>query len=268
MTDSFALDAYFDRIGWQGEAPPTLATLAGLLSAHMRSIPFEHLDVLLDRPIRFDLDSLQRKLVRAKRGGYCFEHAALFSAVLERLGFRPISHSARVVLYSPRTQSPRAHMFLTVNVGEQSFVFDPGFGGGGSLFPVPLVGSCGRPEGATHWMAQDGDYWIMRTISDAKVIDQWVSTLEHDCPIDFEMANHFTATHPGSPFRNRLMLSLFTRDGRVSLMNQDFTIRKGDRSISGKLASRAALRIFMAEHFGFDFPDVDKLHVPFIPEWN
>ena len=72
---SFALDAYRERIGWRGDTPLTLATLTGLLRAHMNAIPFENLDPLLGRPVRLDLESLQRKLVHARRGGYCFEHA-------------------------------------------------------------------------------------------------------------------------------------------------------------------------------------------------
>src|SRR5947207_7172356 len=80
MIASFDLDAYFARIRWDGAPCPTLDTLAGLLQAHMAHIPFENLDVLLCRPVRLDLESLQRKLVHSRRGGYCFEHATLFAA--------------------------------------------------------------------------------------------------------------------------------------------------------------------------------------------
>jgi len=263
------LDSYFERIGWNGGTSPTLETLGGLISHHLRSIPFEHLDVLLGRPIRLDLENLEDKLLQRRRGGYCFEHTSLFFAVLENLGFQPVRHSARVVLFSPRTESPRAHMFLTVTLPEGTFIADPGFGGGAPAFPVPLAhGSLQLDKGATHWMVHEGGYWTLRSALDGKTADAWVSTLEHDHPVDFEMANHFTATHPNSPFRNRLMMSIFTMSGRVSLMNQNFTIREEGASSSGTLADRAAFRAFVAKHFGFDFIEVDRLHLPFIPEWN
>ena len=51
---SLDIDRYFERIGWGGDTRPTLGTLTGLLKAHMSSIPFENLDVLLHRPIRLD----------------------------------------------------------------------------------------------------------------------------------------------------------------------------------------------------------------------
>ena len=66
--------------------------------------------MLLGRPIRLDLASLQDKLVRRRRGGYCFEQVTLFAAVLERLGFAPVRHTARVIRVVPRTEAPRSHM--------------------------------------------------------------------------------------------------------------------------------------------------------------
>jgi N-hydroxyarylamine O-acetyltransferase len=74
--------------------------------------------VLLGRPIRLDLASLQDKLVRRRRGGYCFEQVTLFAAVLERLGFAPVRHTARVIRVVPRTEAPRSHMLLTVPLPE------------------------------------------------------------------------------------------------------------------------------------------------------
>ncbi len=135
----FSLDTYLARIGWRGSPEPTVAALTAILRAHMASIPFENLDVLLGRGVRIDLDSVHLKLVLARRGGYCYEHATLLSAALERLGFHPVTHSARVVMVTPRPAAPRTHMFLSVAVGGGTYLLDPGFGGHGPLVPVPLV---------------------------------------------------------------------------------------------------------------------------------
>jgi N-hydroxyarylamine O-acetyltransferase len=127
---SLDLGAYLERIGWSGEAPVSLETLSRLIRAHMSSIPFENLDVLLGRPVRLDLESVQDKLVRGRRGGYCFEHAILFAAAIERLGFKSTRHSARVVPFFPRTETPRTHMFLTVGLPQGRFVvWSPQAGG-------------------------------------------------------------------------------------------------------------------------------------------
>lgn len=269
MNEPIDLDAYFERIGWTGETRPVLATLAGLLRAHMRHIPFENLDVLLGKGVRLELDALQDKLVRRRRGGYCFEHATLFAAVLEALGFAPVRRSARVVLCAPRSEAARTHMFLTVALREGTFVVDPGFGGLAPEKPVPLVDR-GENVGstATHWMARDEAAWVLRARTGDKVADCWVTTLEADNAIDFVVANHYTATHPASGFRNRLMLRALTDDGRVSVMNRDVTIRTGGAARVMQLADRAALRALLAEHFGFDVPEVESLHVPSIDAWR
>jgi N-hydroxyarylamine O-acetyltransferase len=269
VVTSLDLGAYLERIGWSGEAPVTLETLSRLIRAHMSSIAFENLDVLLGRPVRLDLDGIQDKLVRGRRGGYCFEHAILFAAAIERLGFKSSCHSARVVLFLPRTETPRTHMFLTVGLPQGRFVVDPGFGGAAAQFAIPLVdGRDESPHEASHWMTKDGPYWWMRTRAGDGSSDVWVSTLEEEYPIDFEMANHYTASHPRSPFVNRLMMSVFRPDGRITMMNRDVTIRRGATTHKSQLTDRTALRNLLIEHFGFDLPDVEQLRVPAIPEWN
>ena len=266
---AFDLDAYLQRIGWNAELRRDLATLAGLLEAHMSHIPFENLDVLLGRGVRLDLESLQDKLVAARRGGYCFEHCTLFAAALEAIGFEPSRHTARVVVVAPRRESPRTHMFLTVPLPEGTFVVDPGFGNLAPRVPVPLVEDARVSAGtATHWMARDGDAWVLRAQTPDRAVDCWVSEVEEDNLIDFEVGNHFTATHPKSTFVNRIMLRALTDEGQVSVMNRDVTIRRGTETQTRQLSDRAALRRLLAEHFGFDLPEVEGIRVPTIDEWR
>jgi len=263
------LDAYLKRIRWGGSTQATLDTLAGLVHAHMTATPFENLNVLLGWPVRLDLEGLQAKLVDARRGGYCFEQATLFAAVLERLGFRPVRHSARVTMMTPRSEATRSHMFLTVPLHEGRFVVDVGFGSLAPAFPVPLLdGEQSRVEETTHWMTRDGDCWVLRARSGDKTVNGWVSTLEQDYPIDFEMANHYIATHPASPFVNRILMRALTKDGRVTVMNRDVTIWRDNLPHASQLADRTELRALLAEHFGFDLPEVERIRVPSIPEWD
>lgn len=266
MTTPLDIDAYFDRIRWGGMVRHDLATLSGLLRAHMDHIPFENLDVLLGRPIRLDLDSLQAKLVGARRGGYCFEHGTLLFAVLSHLGFAPERRLARVTLMAPRDAVPRTHMFLTVPLAEGRFVVDPGFGALASTVPLPLQAVPPAPS-ATHWMAHDGHFWTMCARVKGEVTRAWVSTLEDEGPADIEMGNHFVATYPDSVFRQRLMLRALTPEGRVTVMNTDATIWRGDEPEPVPLADRAALRALLLRHFGIDLPEVDRLRVPMVPDW-
>jgi N-hydroxyarylamine O-acetyltransferase len=270
MATALDLAAYFARIRWTGGAArPDLETLTGLLRAHMGQIPFENLDVLLGRGIRLDLESLQQKLVRDRRGGYCFEHVTLFAAVLEQLGFQPIRHAARVILVSPRTEAPRTHMFLTVPLPEGTCLLDPGFGGQAPRAPLPLVERQElQVDREKHWLVREGRDWVLRADVGNGPVALWTSTLEAENPADFELANHFTAKHPKSPFVNRLMLSALTPGGRVSVMNRDATFWRPSGPQKSQLADRAELRALLAKHFQLDLPEVERLRVPTVPEWD
>ena len=239
------------------------------MRAHMRAIPFENLDVLLGRGIRVDLDSVFAKLVTARRGGYCFEHSTLLAAALTHLGFAPVPHSARVVLFNPRHASPRTHMFLSVTIAGTRYVLDPGFGGHGPLVPVPLVEDYAVRDGAdVHRFVRREGEWVLETPIGGAMTPLWMSTLEAESPIDFVMANHFTCTWSESPFVNRLMLRALTPEGRVSVMNRDVTVLRGAASERHELADRTALRQLLVAHFGFDLPEAERLRVPAVTEWR
>ena len=267
MTVTVDIDAYFRRIHWSGSRAPTLETLAGLIEAHSANIPFENLDVLLGRPVRLDLEGLQQKLVGARRGGYCFEHASLFAAVLEALGFQIARHAARVVLFGPLADAKRDHMFMTVAIDGATYVVDPGFGPFAPHFPVPLLDQ--SPGQSTHWMQRDGNFWVLHvTREDRQPVAGWASTLEVENSLDFEVFNHSIATHPKSPFVSWIFLSAVTPEGRVNVMNRNVTLLRGAAEPTAiELRDRADLRGLLAEHFGFDLPEVERLAVPAIPEW-
>lgn len=258
------LQGYFERIGWEGHPSPDLKTLAELLGAHMLSIPFENLDVLLGRPIRLDLTSLQNKLVRSKRGGYCFEHATLLAAVLEDLGFRVTRHTARVTVHSAPTEAPRTHMILVINLPEGRFVVDPGFGGFGPRVPVPLKDSVKvSAANECHWLVEEDGQRVLHFQDGDKDVAGWVTRLDPDNLIDFEVGNHYTSTHPDSQFRKHLMIAIRTPKGRVTAMDRQATIRQGSEERSFRLERPQDLRALLNEYFKFDLPEAKD-----IPIWD
>ena len=112
------LEAYLTRIGYTGPRDPTEPTLSGLYRAHLAAIRFENLGIFLDGGVRVDLGSVQEKIVGRGRGGYCYEHAQLLGAALERLGFGVERLLARV---GPdgETARPRTHLTLRVRADQQ-----------------------------------------------------------------------------------------------------------------------------------------------------
>src|SRR6187397_3354830 len=88
--------SYLQRINYRGEQTPTAATLRELHRAHLLTVPFENLDIHLGRPIVLEQGALFDKIVRRRRGGFCYELNGLFAALLYKLGFDVTMLSAGV----------------------------------------------------------------------------------------------------------------------------------------------------------------------------
>jgi N-hydroxyarylamine O-acetyltransferase len=250
----FDLEAYLCRIAYAGERTPTAAVLGKLHLAHATQIPFENLDIQLGRPIRLDLESLQAKLVRGRRGGYCFEQNTLFAAALEQVGFRVKRLAARVHFGATRTL-PRTHMLLCVEAEGRSWLADVGFGGEGLLKPLPLV--AGQPVqqfARTYRLQEEGGLWVLQALHGGTWLDYYAFTLEPQLPVDYEPANWFTSTHPDSTFVRTLTAQRQTPEVRFVLRQREFTVVRGDQTQTRTLADDEELLRVLADPFGLAFP--------------
>ena len=248
------LDAYLRRIDYSGPLAPSAATLAGLHLAHATHIPFENLDILLGRPIPLAADAIERKLVDDCRGGYCFEQNSLFAAVLEQLGF-PVTRLIARVRYRTTAVLPRTHMALLVEADGGRWIADVGFGAEGLLLPVPFGDAAeSRQFLWTYRVAADGDRFVMQSLRDGAWIDMYAFTLEPQETIDFEVANHYTSTHPSSRFVQTLAVQLGGPSGRLILRNRELTIDRGDTTTSRVIGDHDELLRVLADSFGLTFP--------------
>src|SRR4051812_28871446 len=152
-SDAIVLNSYLVRIGYdpassEGKIPPaSIESLKQIHLAHATHVPFENLDVLLKRPIKLDLESIQRKIVTDSRGGWCFEQNALLAAALEQVGFEVTRLSGRVRYYTERVL-PRTHMVLKVEAEGESWLADVGFGGISLLEPIRLIPDLETKQGS------------------------------------------------------------------------------------------------------------------------
>src|SRR4029077_17046769 len=129
--------------------------------AHATHIPFENLDVMLRRPIRLDLASIESKLFHNRRGGDCFEQNLLFAAALELLGFSVTLLAARVRFGAQRIL-PRTHVALAVDVEGDRWLADLGFGSCGLLVPIPFVAAEYQQFAWTYRLGRESDLWVLR----------------------------------------------------------------------------------------------------------
>ena len=253
MSADLELDAYLRRIGLASRPAADLAGLRALHLAHASTIPFENVDVLMGLPIRLDLISLQEKLVGRRRGGYCFEHNTLFQAVLAALGFEVKACEARVRL-GVTGILPRTHMLLLNQMEGVPWLCDVGFGLEGLLHPVPLDGEAHAQFQNTYRVVPEGGLQVLQSCHRGAWEDLYAFVPEARLPIDFEVGNHFTSTHPDSRFRRNLIVQQPGPEVRHLLRNQAYAEFRGEEVVGREVALEQLIPL-LHETFGLDLPE-------------
>ncbi len=256
------LDAYLARIGWTGPSPRVdVASLHALAVRHAAAIPFENLNPWLGLPVVLEPLALQQKLVHEQRGGYCFEHNGLMRRVLQQLGFEVHGLGARVLwgLAEPM-ETPRTHCLLQVTVDGQPWILDVGFGGLTLTAALRLQADVVQntphePFRLLHLPADLLGDWHMQALIGGAWRTLYRFHLQYHCAADDAMANHYTATHPGSKFVRELIAARTLPDRRLTLLNRDLRIhRQGAESEHHRLSTPEALEQVLREGFGLQLP--------------
>lgn len=258
MHASFELDAYLERIGYTGPRTPTLNTLRALHLLHPQAIPFENLDPILRRPIRLDVGSLEEKLVRGGRGGYCYEHNLLWMHALQAVGFQVTGLAARVLWNAPPgLVRPRTHMLLKIDLAGEAWVADVGFGGQTLTAPLRLITDAEQPTPhGSFRLVRDGDDFVL----ESRVRSEWKPVYRFDLQPqsqpDYEVTSWYLSNHPESLFLNTLLVARVAQDGRYGLMNNRLSIHhlQGD-SEQRLLTSAGEIRAVLESTFGVRLPE-------------
>ncbi|MBS64368.1 arylamine N-acetyltransferase [Salinisphaera sp.] len=250
------LGAYFQRIGYHGFCAPTFEVLQALMRHHMASIPFEAVDVMRGQGVDLDPGAVDRKMIHGRRGGYCFEHTSLFRRVLQALGFALEPHLARVWIHGGSDAPAATHASLKVEADGRLWLVDVGFGGFLSNQPLAWRPNEAQPTAfGTFRLVETRDGYMLEN----RYQDGWsplYEILDFDWqPIDFEMANHYVATHPQSLFKRELMIARTEDKVRYSLSNNRFTTRFAHGMTQERVLDETALADTLAATFGLPVGD-------------
>lgn len=252
------VDTYFSHIGYVGPRTATLAVLRTVIARHVQTIPFESLNPFAQLPVKLDIASLQEKIVRGQRGGYCFEQNLLLWNVLRQMGFDVTGLAARVSWNAPPDAVlPRTHMLLLVKIDGASHLVDVGFGG---LTLTGVLRLEADVEQATPHepfrLTRAGDQWTLQ----ARIRNEWRSLyyfdLQPQFPVDYEPVNWYLSTFPNSRFVVNLIAARCTPDRRHALFNLELAEHPlGGETQRRTLASVDELRRVLAEIFLIRIPE-------------
>jgi N-hydroxyarylamine O-acetyltransferase len=256
------LDAYLQRIGYDGSRAPTLATLSAIHRHHALAIPFENLTPFLKQPVRLDVPSLVQKIVDEGRGGYCFEHNLLLRAVLTTLGFEVSGLAARVRWNVPdEVITSRGHMLLRVELDQQTYIADVGFGGLTLTAPLRLVTEAEQqtPHEPFRLLLHGSGYSLQ-----AKLDQAWkplyTFDLQEQYQPDYEVTNWYLSNHPESHFVTGLIVARPDVDRRYALRNNHYAVRHLDGTTERQTVTTVpALCAILADTFRITLPDASAL---------
>lgn len=224
------LDAYLERIGYDGPREVSAETLRALHLAHLYTVPFENLSIHAGEPIVLDDRALYEKIVSRRRGGFCYELNGLFAAALRAMGFDVAMLSAGVARPTGGFGPNYDHMTLLVGL-ERRWLADVGFG---DSFREPLLlderGEQREGSRAYRIDEHDGDLTLVQRDGDGEWEPQYRFTLEPRVYADYAEMCDYHQTSPDSHFTRNRICSLATPDGRITLSGNRLITTGPERS--------------------------------------
>lgn len=256
--------SYRQRIGDRAPCAPTIETLVRLHQTHLYSVPFDNLDVHLGRPIVLSLPALFDKVVRQRRGGFCYELNSMFGWLLQELGFTVDFLSGRV-FSKGEFGPPFDHLLLRVEMGEP-WIADVGFG---DLFlePLPLVAGEHTQNGDPYCLELDGEEAVLyrRRSPSQSWEPQYAFSLKSHPLEDFQDMCGYHQSSPASPFTQKSLCSIATPEGRITLSNNRLIQTLSGQRHQRKITTTEEYKALLRSHFGLDLGndiEVDRLLYP------
>ncbi|WP_181138616.1 arylamine N-acetyltransferase [Streptomyces sp. Ru73] len=246
--DGAAVDAYLRRIGAERPGAADAEALRRLHVQHLRTVPFENLSIHLGEEIVLTEQALLDKLVRDRRGGFCYELNGAFAMLLTALGYEAELLSGRVYGEDGRLGIPYDHAAVRVRTAEGPLLADVGFGRH-SHFPLRLDTDAEQadPGGVFRVVTTgEGDLDVLRDGAPQYRLETRPRALA-----DFEAGCWWQRTSPKSHFTQSLVCSRLTDDGgRITLSGRTLVTTAPDGDRTEREIPEAELLTAYRTHFG------------------
>ena len=121
------LQNYLDRISYRGSLTPDVQSLFAIHKAQAMSVPYEAIDVLAGLTPDHSIEAIFDKIVRRRRGGWCYETNGLLGWALQQAGFEVQRAVAGVYRKDKGDSTLGNHVVLLVKL-DQTYLADIGLG--------------------------------------------------------------------------------------------------------------------------------------------
>lgn len=251
------LTDYLSRIDYQGPVTPDLDCLEAIHRQHLLNIPYENLDVQLQRPLDLDLERIFEKIVQRRRGGWCYEMNGLFGWALAEIGFDVMRMVGAVTRKERGDETLGNHLVLNVNLDEP-YLADVGLGNG-LIEPIPL--RQGRfSQGSRQFQLETlGDgFWRFHNFAGAIPPDFDFLFAPADETLLAKSCDSLQSD-PDSMFRQNLICQRLRPDGIYLLLGRVLIFFTESGPTKTILNSAEELRESMSNIFGLDDDEMQDL---------
>lgn len=212
---------YIEAMELSAPKEPNLAFLNTFTIQHIERFTFNNLAVLLCQDILLDLPAIFNKVVLSGAGGYCFEHNKLAYEALSHWGFNVRLLLARVINNNERPV-PRTHRITLVELNQQRYLIDVGFGAACPTAPIHLDNPLPQQAGFEHYQIQTndhGEFELWQCNKDGPFL-LYRFDLAQYTDADCELGHFYSHKHPNAAFKNNLVVSKKTSASAISIANQ------------------------------------------------
>ena len=239
---------YLDRVGVTAPMAGDEAGLRTLHRMHQMTVPFENLSIHLAEPISLEERDLIDKIVRQRRGGFCYELNGAFALLLEALGAQ-VSLVAARVYGEGGLGPPFDHLALIVRPADGSgpWLADVGFGNH-SDYPLLLEARDDQDDPAGRFRLANADAGDIDVLRDGK--PQYRLETRERSLADCIPTCWWQQTSPLSHFTQSTICSRLTPDGRVSISGRMLIQTQDGTRTQQQLDTDDALLAAYRDHFG------------------
>jgi N-hydroxyarylamine O-acetyltransferase len=250
LTDNFVRQ-YLHRINYTDSIEPTINTLNQLQIAHLYAVPFENISIHLQQPIQLNYSSLRNKIIQQNRGGFCYELNGLFSLLLQYLGFKVTLLSAQVAREDGTFGREFGHLTLLVQ-DSNNWLVDVGFGDS-FLYPLKLESGIENIQRKQRYkLIRSSEDWVLYQYKQYWK-PQYCFQLIPRKLADFQTVCDYNQTNPQSIFKQRLICTRLTHDGRVTLSERKFIIHQKDQRNEQIIENPCEYKQILKTHFQIQF---------------
>ena len=242
------VESMLRRIGHHGRVAADVETLFALHRAWRLAVPYENLDIQLGRPITLDPDALFDKLVRRRRGGYCYEQNAGLATLLRLAGFQVTMVEAAVLRAARGEAMWGNHNALLVDLDGRRWLADAGIGDG-FIEPLPLREGRHAQGNLIYRLERlDPDTWRFHHRPGGTIASYDLRMRPREIT-DFAARSQEMSTHPASAYVTTLMAARPVADQTLILLSRTLRRLGADSSTSRTIADAEEFAETLSTHF-------------------